>query len=88
MIFYAIVWIAWICPGGGWFAPAWPAKLHPLVCTPSPRLELYDPARAAAARRRVVALGAESALYACRGVQCRGPISSWSTVVNFQEAHP
>ncbi len=87
MILFAVVWVAWICPGGGWFAPAWPAKLRPLVCAPQARLELYDPARAAAARRRVTELGADAALWTCRGVRCRGPISSWSLAVNFQEAH-
>ena len=88
MTWFLVVWVAWVCPGGSWFAPAWPAKLRPVVCSPTARYELYDPARAAKARQRVAALGPDAALYTCRGLACRGPISSWSSVVTYQEATP
>ena len=88
MLAYAVVWVSWLCPGGGWFAPVWPAKLRPLVCAPAARFELYDPARAATARAKVSALGPDAALFVCRGVRCRGPLSNWLQAVQFQEAHP
>jgi hypothetical protein len=87
VIYFLLAWTAWACPGG-WFAGIWPAPVRPLVCAPSARFELYDPARAAAARRRVSELGPSAALYVCRGLRCRGPISSWSQDVHFQEVSP
>lgn len=88
MKFLLVIWTAWACPGGHWFTPAWPAKLRPLICAPQARYELYDPARAATARARVASLGADAALYTCRGLRCRGPISDWNTVVTFKENTP
>lgn len=88
MTWLLVAWISWVCPGGGWLAPAWPAKLRPLVCAPQARQELYDPARAAAARRRVQDLGPDAALYSCRGLRCLGPVSIWTQDVKFQEVTP
>ena len=87
MTWYAVAYLAWACPGG-WLGRLVPAAARPLVCSPRPAVELYDPARAAAARRRVSALGPPAALYACRAGRCRGPLSSWSSAVNFQELYP
>jgi hypothetical protein len=86
--FLLVAWTAWACPGGGWFAPAWPAKLRPIICAPKVAFELYDPARSAAARARVAQLGDGAALYACRGLRACTPLSSWTSTVNFKEATP
>jgi hypothetical protein len=85
MRFLLVAWTAWSCPGGGWFAPAWPAKLRQLVCAPRAAFELYDPASAAIARARVAKLGDGATLNACRGLRACIPISSWSSVVTFKE---
>lgn len=84
MKFLLVAWTAWSCPGG-LFGSLWPVQLRPLVCRPAPRLELYDPARAAAARRRVSELGPDASLSYCRGLRPCAVLSSWSEDVHFQE---
>lgn len=83
----AVVWTAYACAGGSCGAML-PPRAQPLLCRAVPALELYDPAREAEARRRVAALGDPAALYACRGVRCSAPLSSWNVIVTFKETPP
>lgn len=80
-----VVYTAWTCPGG-LLAGFWPAAAKPLVCSARPAIEAYDPARAAAARRRVVDLGPPAQLYALtQGVKIGPPLVDWATTAVFKE---
>lgn len=85
MIWTAVLWISWTCPGGllGGFVPA---AARPLLCAPAPRLELYDPARRGRAEARVRDLGAGAEIRACRGLRCSSNLADWTTDVKFKEA--
>lgn len=82
MIWFAVLWISWTCPGG----PASrliPAALRPAVCAPAPAWERFS--RRGYAEYRVRELGAGSRLYACRGLRCSDNLADW-TDVKFKEA--
>lgn len=92
----AVVFTLWLCPGS--FAVlGMPVQLARLpdaakpalgflgACQARPTVELYDPARAAEARRRVLALGKPAQMFACEGVVCGPALVDWSTVATFKE---
>lgn len=85
MIWTAVLWISWTCPGGP-LSGFVPATARQLLCTSTPRFELYDPARLEAARRRVRELGAGAELRICRGLRCSSNLAEWKTDVKFKEA--
>lgn len=84
MTLLLVVYTAWTCPGG-LLAGFWPAAAKPLVCSARPAVEAYDPARAAAARRRVVDLGQPAQIYAAKGAVIGPPLVDWKTVADIKE---
>ncbi len=90
-----VAFTVYICPGTvtflGFAIPlsrfpdsAKPAMAVAGVCEARPALEVYDPARAAAARARVVALGKPAQLYAVDGVVVGSPLVDWKTEAAFK----
>lgn len=98
MTVLAVAFTAYLCPGAftllGFSVPlakfpdsAKPALAVAGVCEARPTFELYDPARAPAARARVLALGKPAQLYEVRGGVAVGPpLVEWPTVPKFKEA--
>lgn len=96
----AVAFTLYICPGEVTLlgikiplarAPqsAKPALAVAGICTAQPALELYDPARAGAARARVLALGKPAQLYEVRnGVQVGPPLVEYPTAATFKEPTP
>lgn len=96
MTAWGVAFTLWLCPGVitvlGFSVPLvkLPASLKPALgvvgaCQAVPTFELYDPAREAAARARVLALGAPAQLYPVHGLSMDGPAVSWTTSAVFKE---
>lgn len=92
----AVAFTVWLCPGTltvlGFSVPLIkiPASALPAlgaigVCTARPVVELYDPARAAAARARVLELGAPAQIYPVHGVVVGPPLVDWKTTAIIKE---
>lgn len=96
----AVAFTAYLCPGTvtllGIQIPlarlpesAKPALAVAGVCEPRPSLELYDPARKAAAYARVRALGRPAQVYAVHGLtQVGPPLAAWQTHADIKEPTP
>lgn len=86
----ALVFTAYSCPGlVSWLpAVAKPALALVGVCKAKPAVELYDPARAAAARARVRALGAPAQLYPVDGLRIGDALVDWQLVASIKENTP
>ena len=97
MTVLAVAFTLYLCPGTftilGVGIPlarlpeaAKPAMAVAGVCEARPTLELYDPARAGAARARVIAIGKPAQLYAIKnGVTVGPPLVAWPTAPTFKE---
>lgn len=96
MTAWAVAFTVWLCPGVvtilGFAVPLarLPASLKPALgavgaCQAVAAFELYDPARQAAARARVLVLGAPAQLYAVHGVEVGPPLVAWTTAAAFKE---
>ena len=92
----AVAFTIWTCPGAvtvlGIQIPlarlpeaAKPALGAVGVCQARPVLELYDPARAEAARARVRELGRPAQLYQIEGIHVGAPLVDWKTVAEIKE---
>lgn len=97
MTHLAVAFTLYLCPGTFTFlgfqiplaklpASAKPALAVAGVCQAQPALELFDPARADAARARVLVLGHPAQLYKVEDAAVVGPpLVEWKTVPAFKE---
>lgn len=92
----AVAFTVWTCPGAvtvlGIQIPlarlpesAKPALGALGVCQGRPAFELYDPARAGAARARVRDLGRPAQLYPIEGTRVGAPLVDWKNVADIKE---
>ena len=95
----AVAFIVWTCPGSvtvlGFSIPLakFPDSAKPAlgafgICEGRPAVELYDPAQAAKARARVLALGKPSQLYPVDGVTVGAPLVEDKTTATIKELTP
>lgn len=96
MTAWAVAFTLWLCPGAisvlGFSVPMvrLPDSLKPALgavgaCQAMPTVELYDPARKAAARARVLALGQPAQLYQVHGVKVGPSAVDWKTTAIIKE---
>ncbi len=96
MISFAVTFITYMCPGTIAFLgfnvalarlpeSAKPALAVAGVCEAVPTVELYDTARYADARARVLSLGKPARLQECDGVLCGKSLVTWSSEATFKE---
>lgn len=79
MIYFEVVFLAWLCPGGilsGLIPPAG----KPYLCAGIPKRELWT--HKELAFKRVLELGpeAKAAVYECENLKCRRREVAWKTV--------